>query len=325
MALWFICAWPTWALWTFDGSLWSEFVILAFAALVGALAATFLQLSTLWAKFRNFLEELEKQPFREAFSRLPKEFAGPIWKAIPREHLLLISSRSRDCLAALVNLKGKRAPGAEIEPRVARLRHQIAAMEESVTHGGRPTAASYRELQDELAGAATNLVAWLTAGEWNKGSSDSLPHTENADSVEISDSEKARLYAEEFLAFRCLVLIRHVMRNMRNLLWFLVFGFVLLVLSMESYSFQAPRAIGFQAVVLFLLLGAALTRIFAQMDRNPILSRLTNTRPHELSGEFGVRLLTAGSLPLITVLGSQFPAIGRFLSSWMEPALKALR
>jgi hypothetical protein len=37
-----------------------------------------------------------------------------------------------------------------------------------------------------------------------------------------------------------------------------------------------------------------------------------------------VRLVSYGALPLLTVLASQFPAIGRFLFSWVQPAIEAL-
>jgi hypothetical protein len=38
-----------------------------------------------------------------------------------------------------------------------------------------------------------------------------------------------------------------------------------------------------------------------------------------------MRVITYGALPVLTVLGTQFPSIGRFLTSWAEPALESLK
>jgi hypothetical protein len=63
---------------------------------------------------------------------------------------------------------------------------------------------------------------------------------------------------------------------------------------------------------------------FAQMDRDAILSRLSDTDPGKLDRAFYVRLIAYGGLPFLTVLASQFPSIGSFLFSWVQPAIEAL-
>jgi hypothetical protein len=61
------------------------------------------------------------------------------------------------------------------------------------------------------------------------------------------------------------------------------------------------------------------------MDRDAILSRLTETKANELGKNFFLRMLQFGALPLLTLVTTQFPAIGRIVSSWLQPALQALR
>ncbi|HWZ81140.1 MAG TPA: hypothetical protein VNW47_00865 [Terriglobales bacterium] len=39
---------------------------------------------------------------------------------------------------------------------------------------------------------------------------------------------------------------------------------------------------------------------------------------------FRRRLVSYGALPLLTVLASQFPGIGRFLFPWVQPAIESL-
>jgi hypothetical protein len=38
-----------------------------------------------------------------------------------------------------------------------------------------------------------------------------------------------------------------------------------------------------------------------------------------------MNLISYGALPVLTVLAAQFPAIGSFLFSWVQPLLQALR
>jgi hypothetical protein len=63
---------------------------------------------------------------------------------------------------------------------------------------------------------------------------------------------------------------------------------------------------------------------FAQMDRDAILSRLSGTEPGKLDRDFYYRVVSYGALPLLALLASQFPSIGRFLFSWLQPGLNAL-
>jgi hypothetical protein len=76
--------------------------------------------------------------------------------------------------------------------------------------------------------------------------------------------------------------------------------------------------------LIFIALGVPIVITFAQMDKDAILSRLSDTEPGKLDSAFYVRLVSYGALPLLTVLASQFPSIGRFLFSWVQPAIETL-
>jgi len=105
---------------------------------------------------------------------------------------------------------------------------------------------------------------------------------------------------------------------------FVVAGFILCVASVRSYPFLAHRSIGWALSLLFIALGIPVVIAFAQIDKDAILSRLSDTQPGKLDRAFYVRLVSYGALPLLTVLASQFPPIGRFLFSWVQPAIEAL-
>jgi hypothetical protein len=65
--------------------------------------------------------------------------------------------------------------------------------------------------------------------------------------------------------------------------------------------------------------------MIVQMDRNAFLSQLEDTSPGETDyWSAGKRLLGVGGIPLIAILASQFPAIERFLLSWVKPTVDSL-
>ena len=119
--------------------------------------------------------------------------------------------------------------------------------------------------------------------------------------------------------------IRQVFRDLRNLLGFIIVGFVLAVISLSSYTFQGHRWIGVASAIALLAIGTGVAVVLAGMDRDAILSRISSTKPDEVGVTFYLRLAQFGALPSLTLLASQFPALNRFLFSWVQPALEALK
>jgi hypothetical protein len=101
--------------------------------------------------------------------------------------------------------------------------------------------------------------------------------------------------------------------------------YVFIVLSMNVYPFEPHAALQTLAVVLLAVMGAAVAFVYAQMHRDPILSRLTSTTSGELGWDFWLKLASAGAIPVFSLLAVQFPEINRFLFSWLEPALQAVK
>ena len=174
--------------------------------------------------------------------------------------------------------------------------------------------------------AAASIVADLQCEEWDRGASDSLAGQNTAESENRSPKvEPLLVLKEEFVALRTLVYVRYVFRHLRVLLGFVVAGFILSVLSMSSYSFQGHRWIGGANAVVCLALGLGIVAVFAEMDRDAIMSRITNTKANELGLTFFIRVAQYGVLPLVTLVSSQFPEINRFLFSWLQPAIDAIK
>ena len=150
---------------------------------------------------------------------------------------------------------------------------------------------------------------------------------------EVLDPAWARpdLRGEDFKAKSELFTLRYVMfiqaicRQIENLLVFLPVGFMLTLISLNSYPFQSGHVLGWFMAILLIAIGIAVVFMLAGAERDEVLSRLNGTTPGKIGKDFYMNLLAYGALPVLTVLAAQFPTIGSFLFSWVQPVLQALR
>jgi hypothetical protein len=140
----------------------------------------------------------------------------------------------------------------------------------------------------------------------------------------IGDPEYVRL-AEELLALQYQSLIRAVLGNIRYLMTFIAAVFVLALVAWNSYPFQPRKSVDWVFTIALVLLGGGVIWVFAQMHRNTILSRITDTSPNELGLDFYWRLATFGAVPLLTWLAYQFPQIGSGIFRIVQPGLSVIK
>jgi hypothetical protein len=131
--------------------------------------------------------------------------------------------------------------------------------------------------------------------------------------------------AEAFVALHYTSFLLYGVRQIQNLVWFPSIGLVLLILSLNSYNYQAPQTIGRFLFVLVLVIGAVLWKCLSGIEKDPILSKIAGTTPGKLNLEFYLKFAAYGALPLVGLLASQFPSISGFLFSWVEPSLEAMK
>ena len=143
-----------------------------------------------------------------------------------------------------------------------------------------------------------------------------------------SDAPKDPLHirlAEELIAVRYIALIRSVLVNIRYLMMFISSAFVFAIIAWNSYPFQPHRLIDWAFTILLVFLGMGLVTVFAQMHRNAILSRITDTPPNKLGWNFYVRIITFGAIPVLTWFAYQFPEIGGSLFRILQPSLQVIQ
>ena len=143
-----------------------------------------------------------------------------------------------------------------------------------------------------------------------------------------SDAPKEPLHirlAEELLAVRYIAVIRSVLVNIRYLMMFISLAFVLAIIAWNSYPFEPHRLIDWGFTILLAFLGIGLVTVFAQMHRNAILSRITDTSPNELGWSFYIRIITFGAVPVLTWFAYQFPEVGGSLFKILQPSLQVIK
>lgn len=133
------------------------------------------------------------------------------------------------------------------------------------------------------------------------------------------------LVAEEFLAIRYISLIRAVLSNMRYLMIFVSVSFVLAMVAWNSYPFQPRQWVDWLFTGFLLFLGSGVIWVFAQMHRNPILSRITDTKANELGWDFYLRIASYGALPVLAWLTYQFPDIGSIVAKFVQPGVPVIK
>jgi hypothetical protein len=131
--------------------------------------------------------------------------------------------------------------------------------------------------------------------------------------------------AEEFVAIRYVSLIRAVLVNIRHLLTFVSFAWVLSMIAWNSYPFRPRQTVDVIFTLLFVTLGVGAIWVFSQMYRDVLLSRITRTEGNELGIEFYVRIAMFGAIPLMTWLAYQFPAVGAVVLKYLQPGIEAAK
>jgi hypothetical protein len=131
--------------------------------------------------------------------------------------------------------------------------------------------------------------------------------------------------AEELIVIRYVALIRAVLINIRYLMLFVSMAFVLALVAWNSYPFQPHAFIDWCFTILLAILTLGFVWVFAQMHRNAILSRITDTTANELGWEFYLRIATFGAVPIFTWLAYQFPQIGGVLYRIVQPGLQVVK
>ena len=181
--------------------------------------------------------------------------------------------------------------------------------------------AALEELQKQLANTAGLVYREILTPQWTEEQVPSVSEDERLPKLTL---EMSRVIEEEFVALVYVNFLQSVLLQMRSLVICAGGMYVLLLCSMSVYPFEPHLALQILAVALIVIMAGVVGFVYKEMHSDPILGRLTSTKG-ELGWDFWLKFISAGAIPVFSLLAVQFPEIGRFLFSWLEPALQAVR
>jgi hypothetical protein len=123
------------------------------------------------------------------------------------------------------------------------------------------------------------------------------------------------------LVGRLVHFLAYVLPQLQQLIGASVAGVLLLLLAVNSYPFPPHDVLVWFNWAVVLSLVAIALGVFVQMNRDPILSYLNGTTPGKINWdrEFVLRILTYGVIPVLALLGAQFPDSIRQVISYFTP------
>jgi hypothetical protein len=300
------------------------------------------RLGQIWSDLKKLLAELDQSRVRLAFNQLKEYSWSPIWQSGIHEIEWTNITRSVEVLSQLKNAQ-------EID---ARLNEAIKSTEKKVEEyrdfrqrleSGKLRAKRedyfnvnriFCEIQ-QLLSQVLRLVLQELEKYWN------APRYVPADDVHTGNDEKPvvvncapahedeptqRLHwLEHYVAVRYVAFIRGVLGHVRRLIIMLTVLFSLVLLSLNIYSFEPHQSLIWSFTAIFAVIAFTIVVVLMQAYRDHVLSRITGTKPNQLGMDFYFKIVSFGAVPLLTLLATHFPAIGRYLLSFLQPGMEALK
>ena len=302
---------------TVEGGEYDWLFAMTYFFVYGVLAVECGRLFLLWRELRRFLKRLAQLPLRAAFARYHRKhpsltkisFATPP----PTFTVLEFSVEEASELVRMADKKDEHLAKwlKEAGPATEQAQEALAKAHES--DAGKSRRASL-EGRRKAQCALSDIVPPLGA-VMNRYWSTKMPEQEPVK----EGQEPVTFYtvAEEFLAGRAVHFISYVLPAIRNLSAFALAGLLLMLLAVVSYPFQPEEDfLLFNWIVILAFIGTALT-IVVQMERDFVMSSLNGSEPGKVSFSFGLvfRFLAYGAIPIMALLGAQFPdALRKVLS-----------
>lgn len=169
--------------------------------------------------------------------------------------------------------------------------------------------------------ARRRIFGWL--GELSH-EMERLPHRLEAGAADDSPAKKRSRAIRDFLALRVVAYLRYVFAHLRSCLLGSMLGALLVLMGVTLYTFEPKQFFSF-GIWATLLAGTLLTLwVFVQMDRNGALSAISGTAAGQVRFDrtFLMNVFTYGVVPLVGIVVTQFPVVGRVFSQWVDPLLR---
>ena len=319
-----------------------------YAALLGAIVLAMLtsgfRLVQTWSGLHKLLQDLERSSFCGIFKYIQASGWSPIWySGGPQEEW----SRMARCFNLLEDINRDTPDASPVKKDLVAVINARQSIRETYREVMSTVDDKQRDLflvslADKFGNIRVKLAEimntlalqlndfWSQHGFEQDGNEaagkDEKPVTVYSRDPEKPDPEETlRQKAQEYVALCYVAFIRGTLEHIKHMLIFLAVSFSLVLISLNVYSFEPHQSLIWSFTAIFGVIGITVVGVLMEAYRDTILSRISGTTPNELGTHFYVRLIAYGAGPLLTLLATHFPAIGRYLLSLFQPGLEALK
>jgi hypothetical protein len=276
-----------------------------------------------WLLIRRLLTGLGASRLSEAFARLPKDvFAlhSRFSPKSPERGDLLRPARYRHALATTLHALTAGGVTAGLpEGPLAQLQKDldvaVPADLEKIQHRPWSETSTFRTMMRNSA----RLMKWIEAS-WTQ--TDTAVFLERGRETDTRDPVRQWLFrAEEYIAMLIALVLRELLARVIIGLLFVTLALLFVVAALSSFPIHPWQPL--IAFVWVWMVVAAVTGLIVsiQMERDPVVSRLSGTSPNKVTWNlpFVLKLFVYAVVPLLTLFATQFPEFGGSLLRWVTP------
>jgi hypothetical protein len=301
------------------------------------------RLCQVWEELRRLLAFLDRLPLRRTLAALRGFSWGGVWKMSGNvlEVRYKVISRQMECMnhtiASLEEIvKTSFDPGTQDSLKaLTNMRNAGTTFagwySTNYANSRAGDLNSFSKFQESIASASGTLLAKLLVPAW-KSEEESLvvgiTKDEKDDAAQNRPpqaKEKHIQNAEEFVCLNYLGFIQNILGRLRTMAVTITLLLIVSTVATSTYPFDPQQALSAVLIVLFVIVGVVIVKVYADMHRDATLSHVTNTKPGELGTEFWFKILGFGFAPLIGLMTRIFPSMTDFIFSWLQPGISSLK
>jgi hypothetical protein len=298
-----------------DGWAFDKFFKLGFYIAPLLLAWSFLRFIWLWAALRRLLRRLSWHPLISQYAAEHSEenqFASlpPVDLMTPTPTYTALSTSVQQARSFYNALKLP-PEQAETGERIRRLVEDAESKLSLALHfdaqGAWQEAMRNRRAAQVTLAELTEPVAGLLEDSWR------APDSAPADAVWRNEGKF-------FLLTQIAAFLQHIFAHLQNLVALVTIGLLLLLIAANSYPFRPREPLLLFSWVAILTSVVVTLFIFVQVNRDKTLSLLTGKTPGRLNitRDFVMRVVIHAVVPIVALLGAQFPQALRQIFSWLS-------
>jgi hypothetical protein len=296
-----------------EGPWFDWFFKLAFCFVPLMLVLALLRLIWLWVSAKRLLRSLWCHPLISQYA--VKHFKEDRFKLLPRVNLMTMPTY--DSLSSSVRQarsfynawkpRVKRDKAGEIKQLVEVAENKLSLELDSEARGDWQGALRYHLDTEATLAELTERVTGLLENSWERAN-DAEPDARWHDAGKF------------FLITYIAAFLQHILAQMQNLVRLITVGLVLLLFATISYPFQPRGQLLLLSWVTILTSVVVMLLIFIDVSRNETLSLLSGTEPGKVTftTDLVFRALINGVVPILALLGAQFPEAVRQIISWLS-------